>query len=63
MFSKKTVLKKVSEQVPCCLKLNRIYVSQNSAQTFESNVFKNIFVELKAVMFFVAFKVWITSYL
>ena len=40
---KKTVLKKVSEQVSCCLQSNQMYVSRNSTRTFESNIFKIIF--------------------
>ena len=40
---------------------NWMYVSWNSTQTFESNVFKiKFFVELGTVMLFIAFKVWIT---
>ena len=48
----KTVLKKVSEQVFRCLYSSQMYVSQNSTQNLESNVFKTTFLlSLKLLCF------------
>ena len=73
IVKKKTFLQFSKCSHPCLIFLNMscltveieqsnwMYVSRNSTQSFESNVFKmKFFVELKTVMLFVTFKVWIT---